>query len=205
MSEQEKDPSESLYSDTLIERVLQRQAQGAKINARRRVLLSATSSVAMAASASAMFIVITDVASLSGMDILITAVALLGLLIAIVLKFLGEKDREARDLAREIYHLDDERVKLIREWIAFESLSRRIAERNGPANMSKSLIDIIESLSEDKIIGELDTSILKVSIKSRNEIVHTGQSSLSRSEEALLQERLSDINKRLFVRLEDIS
>jgi hypothetical protein len=201
MKSPEREKIDSLYSDRLSENFLKRREEAARQRSQRRIYLSALSAVALSVSASFSFIFLTDRLEVPIGDLLPMLAALASIFVAIVSIFFREREREKDNLKREIYHLDDERVRLVREWIAFESLSRQFVDREGRPNAPTSLIEIIQILSDRGVIGEIDTGILAASLKSRNQIVHTGESSLSRSEEALLQERLSEINERLFTKL----
>lgn len=194
----EEEAPRSLYSDILVDKLIKRKEYEARYRSRRRVYLAASSAVALSVSASSVFIGILALAPNSS-DILLPMVgSLAGLLVSIVIFFFLQRERERHELKREIYHLDDGKMRLIREWIAFERLSREFVEADMKPNTSRSLTEIIELISERGLIGEIDKGILTSALKSRNAIVHNGSSGLSASEEELLQSRLSVINEVLF-------
>lgn len=205
MTDKDEGKIETVYSDIIADRLSYVKAQEARTRARRRIQLSAMSAVALAASTLAVFSLVFETLSLTISNLAPLIMALLGVLVSIVTLFFRDRDRERQNLHREIYHIDTEKMQLIREWIAFESISRKIVSPSHGRNSPIRLSDIIDYLSSHGIIGELDRGILLASLRSRNEIVHTGESGLSPSEENLLLERLSDINRTLFNELREPS
>jgi hypothetical protein len=192
---------ENIYSDDLAEALISQAEQKAKLRSRTRLMLSfmaALSAVIGVVSAGVVLSSVVDITDSSPVFFAAFVLGIFGWTAAIFLKFLGDTAQEKTELVREMYHLDDEKIRLVREWIAFEGLSRQLILSDKRSNAQLNLTEIIQGLSDKGVVGEIDRGILLAALRSRNEIVHTGQSGLSRSEEGLLQERLSSINKILF-------
>lgn len=202
-SEQEKPTS--LYSDDITDRLLEIKTQEARKRFSRLLYLSAATTLGLLLSVSSIFVVFVDfIPNATDLQIPLS-ISLIGAMVAILALFFREKEHATRDLRREIYHLDDEKMRLIREWIAFERLSKAYIESELRQNNQPGLSETIECLFANDILGEIDRGILISALKSRNSIVHTGNSGLSSSEEILLQGRLSEINGKLFGLLSLIS
>jgi hypothetical protein len=190
----------TIFSDKIADRLLDRKRREALSRSRRRVYLTALSSASIIGAATLLAIYFLDRFSIHFQDFAPVIAALAAIYVAVFSFFLREQDRERLDLQREIYHIDDENLKLLREWIAFESLARALFELDSRATNTQNtnVSSLLDYLSENRIIGSLDREIVRASLNTRNHIVHEGESSLSRSEEMLLQERLSRINEDLF-------
>lgn len=193
----------TIFSDKIADRILDRKRHEALQRSKRRVYLTAVTSMSLVGAATFGAISVLDIFSSQFQDLAPVIAALAAIYVAVISFFLRERDRERFDLQREIYHIDDENLRLLREWIAFESLSRALYELDGRATNSQNanVSSLLDYLSENQIIGRLDREIVRASLNTRNHIVHEGESSLSRSEEMLLQERLSRINEDLFEKL----
>ncbi len=204
MKNGEQNKPNSLYSDDLTDRLLEIKAQEARRRVDRSLTLSAATAVGLSVSVFSSFYVFVEFIPDLNDQLLPLSASLIGALVAIFSIFFRAKEHARRDLSQEIYHLDDEKMRLIREWIAFERLSKVYVESELRQNAQQGLSETIEVLSASGIIGEIDKGILISALKSRNSIVHTGSSGLSPSEEILLQGRLSAINGKLFGLLSSI-
>lgn len=201
MTELKDDKPETLYSDFLADRLIEVREKEAHLRFHRRRILSLISSASSFAAISSLLLILFYLIPYS-VEVLIGIMAsLLGFLIAIITYVFRESDREKQALKYEVYHLDNSKIKLIREWIAFERLSKQLIESRIRPNSPQKLTETIDLIFEADLIGDIDRSILIAALKSRNKIVHIGESGLSQSEESLIQDRLSEINEVLFTEL----
>lgn len=187
--------SERLYSDRATERVLLRLQQEARHKLRARKMLSLVSlGSTLAAVFSAAFVAVSALNIEYAPFIILVAAGILSSSIANFFK--GQLEDEV-DVELETRRRDDERFQLVREWNAFEKISRGGVAKQSRRNHDSSLSDLLAELSENGTIGKVDGDVIHEALKRRNLIVHSGTSGLARSEELLLQERLSEINRLL--------
>lgn len=201
MTEKDAEKLNTIYNDHLVDRMMLLREREARLKSQRRIYFSAVTAVALFISVFATFFTLINTLSIPFKELLPLSAAFIGFLVAILALFFRERERVRDDLKYEIYHLDFGKMRLVREWIAFESLSRKIISKSSRSNADLSLAKVIDLLSSEGIIGDIDKGILLACLKSRNGIVHTGESGLSASEEDLLQNRLSEINEALFRKL----